>query len=207
PISFGVNLRIAGHLDYEKLFAAMQKAHFTFINIGLESGSERVRREILNRNYSNDDIISTVKLARKYGLKVILFNMIGLPGETPQDFQETIRVNRICQPDKHFTGIFTPYPGTRLHALCQEKGFLKNTANNNMERRKAVYDFPGFSRRKIQKSYFWFDYHVYKGYLPLPKILIKVAVLHLQANPYLNVAFRKLVRLPFLKQIRISFIK
>ncbi len=202
PLSFGVNLRVADGLDYKSLFAALKKANFKFINIGLESGSERVRREILNRNYSNEEIIFVVSLARANGLKVTLFNMIGIPEETLLDFKETVKVNRQCLPDKHMTGIFFPYPGTKLFSLCKERGFINNELNTVMERRKAILDFPQFKKGQIQKSYFWFNYYVYKGYKPLPEILVRVIVLKLQANPYLNLFFRNLVQLPMLKTIR-----
>ena len=207
PISFGVNLRVSAGLDYVSLFAALKRANFKSINIGLESGSERVRREVLHRNYSNDEIISVVKLARANGLKVNLFNMIGIPGETSFDFQETVRINRICLPDKHMTGIFFPYQGTKLYSLCKTSGLLKNELDAKMERRRACLDLPGFSRKQIQKSYFWFDYYVYKGHKPLLEILLRVFALKLKANPYFNLFFRKFVRLPFLNRIRLAIVR
>ena len=112
PLAFGVNLRITPNADLESVFAACKKSNFKFVNIGLESGSERVRREILKRNYSNEDIISAVALARKYGLKITLFNMVGIPGETIADFKETVKINRLCFPDAQWISIFYPYPGT-----------------------------------------------------------------------------------------------
>src|SRR3989338_6982968 len=57
PLSFGANLRVAPNSDLESIFNAFKQANFRFVNIGLESGSEKVRREILRRNYSNEDII------------------------------------------------------------------------------------------------------------------------------------------------------
>lgn len=82
------------------------------VKIGLESGSERIRREILKRNYSNKDIIDAVSLARKYGLKVFFYNLMGIPGETLNDFKETIGINRICLPD-----ISIPHVSSRIPEL------------------------------------------------------------------------------------------
>jgi len=203
PLSFGVNLRVAAGVDYVSLFVALKRANFKFINIGLESGSERLRREVLRRNYSNDEIIAVVRLARANGLKVTLFNMIGIPGETQLDFRETVKLNRMCLPDNHYgTVIFFPYPGTEIYSLCKKNGLLKDELDAGMERRKAILDLPGFSKKQIQKSYLWFDYYVYKGYSPLPKILMRVLVLKLKENPYLNLFFREFMRLPLVKKIR-----
>lgn len=205
PLSFGANLRVTENAELEGLFAALKNANFRFINIGLESGSETLRRSVLNRYYTNQDVIDAVRLARKYGLKVTLYNMIGLPGERPDDFKETVNVNRICLPDKHFTSIFFPYPGTKLHLLCESEGLLKNIVTD-AERRYAVLDLPGFTRKQIQKSYEWFEYYVYKGHKPLYKILARVAVSRLMSSPYLNILIRKLARLLFFKK-SIVFIK
>ncbi len=174
PISFGANLRITPNTDFGPLFAAFKKSNFKFINIGLESGSERVRKQILRRNYSNHDIINAVRLAREYGLKILLYNLMGIPGETFSDFKETIKINRICLPDNIFISIFFPYPGTDLYSISKMQGLLDVPLETSGERCKAVLDLPGFKKKQIQKGYQWFYYDVYKGYKPLYKLLLSV---------------------------------
>ena len=202
PLSFGANLRITPNADLENLFVACKKCNFRFINIGLESGSERVRREILKRNYSNEDIINAVVLARKHGLKIAFFNMIGIPGETIVDFKETVKINRVCLPDWHWTSIFFPYPGTDLYFLCKEQGLLKKPLDTEMERMKTTLDLPGFTKKQIQKSYIWFDYYVYKGHKPIYKILSLVLKSKLRSKSYLNIFLRRLSRLVFFNWLR-----
>lgn len=202
PLSFGANLRITAGADLESLFVACKKCNFSFINIGLESGSEKVRCEILKRNYSNEDIINAVALARKYDLKIAFFNMMGIPGETIVDFKETVKINRICLPDWHFTSIFFPYPGTDLYFLCKYQGLLEKPIDIEMERKKAILDLPGFTKKQIQKNYIWFDYYVYKGHKPIYKILAKVLLSKLQSKSYLNFFLKRLSHLVFFKWLR-----
>lgn len=192
PFSYGVNLRITPHIDFEPLFAAFKKSNFKFINIGIESGSERIRREILNRKYSNQEIITVVTLARKYELKINFYNLIGIPGETLDDFKETVKINRICLPDKIYTHIFFPYPGTELHTLCKKRGLIKKALDTDLERCKAVLDLPGFSKKQIQKGFVWFDYYAYKGFKPMYKILSKVLVSRFRSNSFLHYFYRRL---------------
>lgn len=177
PIEFGVNIRITPNVELKDLFEAMKKCNVKFINIGLESGSQRVRSKMLKRNYSNEDIFKAVTLAREYGFKVCFFNLIGIPGESVKDFQETVQVNRRCLPDWHNTSIFFPYPGTDLHRICIERGLLKEELNNNLERRQAALDLPDFPKKEINKSFVWFDYYVYKGHRPLYKILRSILII------------------------------
>lgn len=171
---FSVNLRITPKTNYRKMFSTFKKAGIGALRIGLESGSEKIRTSILRRVYTNKDIINAVKMAKKLGLQVVFFNLIGVPGETWKDFQKTIRINRICQPEDLMTSIFVPYPGTDLYWRCQEEGLLKRPLNFKMERAKAILNLPGFSKRQIQHAYVWFDYYVYKGYMSMPGIFIRV---------------------------------
>ncbi|MDP2924108.1 MAG: radical SAM protein [Candidatus Omnitrophota bacterium] len=198
PLSFLANLRITPQADLEDLFTMLKKSNFNKLYIGLESGSERIRYEILKRNYSNQDVINTVKLARRYGLKIYFYNMIGVLGETVSDFKETVKINRMCLPDNHCTSIFFPYPGTDLYFLCREKGLLGKPFEVNRERFEAALDLPGFSKKQIQRSFNWFDYYVYKGRKPLYKILVRVSFKKLQSNYYWYYLYRKVRRyLPF----------
>lgn len=195
PISYGTNIRVTPNCQFDDLFTAMAKAGFRHINIGLESGSERVRREILHRNYSNEDVIRTVTAARAHGLRVRLFNLVGIPGETREDFDMTVQVNRACRPDWHYTSIFYPYPGTRLHALCRDQGLLdRGFRKNGVERCRAVLDLPGFPRREIERRHVWFDYSVYKGIQPLRRILLSVLRTKLRGYPRVMSAARRISR-------------
>lgn len=202
PLSFGVNLRIVQKADFEELFKMFKRGGIHFVNIGLESGSEKVRRDVLHRNYTNDDVIKVVRQARKIDIKVCFYNMIGLPDETLSDFNETVDVNRKCQPDWHFTSIFYPYPGTDLYSLCKEKRLLHDGGATDSERTKAVLDMPGFSRRQIQKSYIWFDYYVYRGFKPLYLILSKVFLSYLRTSSFGQRLIRQANRLIILQKMR-----
>jgi anaerobic magnesium-protoporphyrin IX monomethyl ester cyclase len=191
PLSFGANIRIAPNMDLENIFSALRKSNFRFVSMGLESGSERVRREILRRNYANGDIINAVKLARKFDLQICFFNLIGIPGESLDDFKETIKINRICKPDWHFTSIFFPYPGTDLYSLCKEQGFLKEPLDPRNERSRAVLDLPQFPKRKIQECYNFFKYYIYFGLNPEDRLKLTL----------INLLDRCLVGMPFLKYL------
>jgi anaerobic magnesium-protoporphyrin IX monomethyl ester cyclase len=164
PISFCCNLRI--HLpQYElnSLLHHMKSAGFTYINTGLESGSEAVRARVLNRWYTNAQVIEHVRLIRTYGMQINFSNMIGMPGETFSDFLDTVAVNRICKPEMCRNYIFEPYPGTRLYDLCVEKGYLKNVDVYTPGRQRAHIGYPEFSKRQIQKCFDHFDDYVKYG--------------------------------------------
>lgn len=193
PVSFGANLRVTPNADYEDLFAMLADANFRFINIGLESGSERIRREVLNRRYSNQDIIGAVEAARRHGMQVGIYNLIGLPGETPRDFRETVEVNRACQPDWFLLSVFFPYPGTALYDTCLEMGLLDKPLDSYMERRRPVLELPGFSKRQVGRRRDWFPLMVYRGHRPLKELLWLVAMAKIYSNHRLADMHRRLM--------------
>lgn len=171
PVSFGANLRVTPKTDFEELFTACARSNFRFVNIGLESGSERVRRDILLRDYSNQDIITAVETARKHGMQVGFYNLIGIPGETKEDFKETIRLNRACQPDWFLLSVFFPYPGTKLHETCMERGLLDSSFNRVLERRRPSMKLPEFSRGQIKRRYILSPMLFYGGHRPFKEVL------------------------------------
>ena len=199
PLAFGANLRVLPNMDYETLFDTLHRSNFKFVNIGLESGSERVRCEILNRIYSNDDIIKAVTFAKKYELRVNLFLMVGLPGETPSDFQQTIEMTRKCQPDSYYLSIFYPYPGTELARKCDEEGLIgeKFDRQGMNERRQPVLNLADFPQEQVLRSYIWFEYAAFRGCKPIPKILLIVLLHKVTTSLFLERFFKFLLNIRF----------
>lgn len=202
PLSFGVNLRIAKDPIPASFYAACKRANIEYLNIGLESGSERVRRESLGRYYSNEEFFTTVSAARGNGLKIRIYNMIGIPGETVYDFQQTMDVNKKCMPENHITSIFYPYPGTKLYSICVKMGLLRKNSKSKMERLQPVIDLPGFSRRQVTKAFILFDFHLYLGKKSWLKLILRIVGLYFRMNPYRNLMFHKIVKLPPIKKLR-----
>lgn len=193
PISFTTNFRVARAFLREEVFAALKRANVTAIEIGLESGSERLRRQVLKRAYSNEDFLRAVTLARRHGMEVNVYNMIGLPGETQADYWETVELNRRAAPDHVMTSIFHPYPGTDLYETCEEQRLLP--PNMTAERFRAAIDYPQFSRRDIQRGFDWFDFRIYKGKRSLQYRLRRTLRNKAYSKPWVHAVFVRLLPL------------
>jgi len=192
PVSFTCNFRVARPFLEPAVFQALARANVRTLEIGLESGSERLRQEVLRRHYSNAEFLQAVALARQHNMKIHLYNMIGMPGETLADHRQTIELNRQVCPDRTFTCIFYPYPGTDLHETCRIQGLLGDERLLSSERVRATLDLPGFSRRQIQSAFERFEYRIYRGHRPLHQRLRKLARQKIYSRPRLN---RMLLRL------------
>ena len=187
-VSFSSNLRIFPRMDVEFIFEQFKRANISLVTVGLESGSYGIRKEILHRDYSNELILKVAEVAKRCGIAVALFNMVGLPTETPAEFAETLQINRQIQPAFHATSIFFPYPGTKIADTCKQMNLLPERLNTKDERQLAVLDLPDFSRRQIQKSFDSFHYQVYRNRKDksLSRLLIYYSMCFLGHNFYAN---------------------
>ncbi len=83
--------------------------------IGAESGSQKVI-DLMDRRVDVNQVRDMIKLAKKHGIETGTFIMLGYPGETESDIEETINHLKESAPD-HFT-ITVAYPirGTELYS-------------------------------------------------------------------------------------------
>ena len=145
---FEVILRVET-LDRETL-QAMVEAGLYAITIGVESGSERVRREVLNRHMSNEQIIRVFEWADEFGLETWTFNMMGLPSETEAEIRETMDINRRIRPHHITVTIFYPFPGTPIYRRCQEEGILQvGDTTSLFYFHESTLQLPGMSRQRL----------------------------------------------------------
>ena len=104
----------------EKLFAAMAEcgkaAHH--IHLPAQSGSDRILKA-MNRHYDRDKYLKTVELARKYMPDLVLTTdiIVGFPGETEEDFNDTLSLIEEVRYDAMFTFIYSPRTGTPAAAM------------------------------------------------------------------------------------------
>jgi radical SAM superfamily enzyme YgiQ (UPF0313 family) len=195
PLQFACNLRVTQSCLDERFFSALARANVRTVEIGLESGSERVRQEILRRTYTNQEFLAAVEMARRHEMRVNVYNMIGLPTETPAEHLETVEMNRRVCPDRCNTGIFYPYPGTDLYAMCEAQGLLKHHVDTTWERCLATLDLPTFPRAEIQRAYDWFDFRVYQGRRSFLFRLRKLIRRKISSRGWLSTLFNRLLPL------------
>jgi len=96
------------------------------ISIGLESGSEYVRKNMLKRYYTNDSFVEKFKMFNDCGISVSVNNIIGFPDETREQIFETIDLNRRIKAESFGAYIFQPFQGTELRKYCVEKGYISD---------------------------------------------------------------------------------
>lgn len=84
-----------------------------YIHLPLQSGSNQILKK-MGRKYTKEsylDLYHKLKKALPYS-SITTDIIVGFPGETEEDFQETLDVVKECEYDSAFTFIFSPRIGT-----------------------------------------------------------------------------------------------
>ena len=104
----------------EKLFRTMAECEkcAKHIHLPVQSGSSRVLKA-MNRHYDREKYLSLVDMARSYMPDIVLTTdiIVGFPGETAEDFEETMTLVERVRYDAMFTFIFSPREGTPAAAM------------------------------------------------------------------------------------------
>ena len=83
------------------------------IHLAIQSGSTRILKA-MNRRYTKEQIIDLVSRVRSRIADVAITTdiIVGFPGETEEDFQDTLEVMRACKFDSAFSFIYSIRTGT-----------------------------------------------------------------------------------------------
>ena len=83
-----------------------------YIHLPLQSGSNRILK-LMGRRYTKESYIELFnKLKTIPNVSITTDIIVGFPGETEEDFNETLDVVNTCKYDSAFTFIFSPRVGT-----------------------------------------------------------------------------------------------
>jgi tRNA-2-methylthio-N6-dimethylallyladenosine synthase len=130
PVDFSDILRSVNDLDGEflirfmtshpkdagdRLFRTMAECPKVarHIHLPFQAGSDRIL-QAMNRGYTQAQYLALVESARRYMPDIVLTSdiIVGFPGETDEDFEQTLHVLRQARFDALFTFIYSKREGT-----------------------------------------------------------------------------------------------
>lgn len=140
----------------DELLAKTVKAGCVNIDVGIESGSERLLN-LVSKDMNIADALEVNKRLRKYFDKTKYTFIMGMPTETEEELLSTVKLaTRLSKDNPNALPMFftyCAYPGTRLYDIAIEQGFrepkkLEDWADINFE--TAVYRYPWLDKRRIK---------------------------------------------------------
>lgn len=112
---------IRANLADEDLLRHMKQAGLLRLAFGVETGDEDIL-ETIDKRVTHDQIRAAFKNAKKVGLETIGFFIIGLPGDTAETMEKTIRFACELDPLVANFSMMTPYPGTKVWEQVHRNG-------------------------------------------------------------------------------------
>jgi radical SAM superfamily enzyme YgiQ (UPF0313 family) len=175
-LPFSCNIRV-DRVD-EEMIRDMYESKCWGISFGIESGSDRIRNGILKKNLKEEDIINNSRIIKKYGIKLIITNLMGLPDETLEEAFQTVEINQKIQADYIRANVVVPYPKTGLVDYAMERGLLPADF--------SIHTFDQVMRSSVIKSPYTREF---ENLCALFNLTVKF--------PFITPLTRKLVKLPF----------
>ena len=152
----------ANPLSYsERKAKILKNAGCDDVRFGVESGSERIKQEILQRPVSNLAVMKAFEINKKLGMMTSSFNMIGLPTETKEEVFQTLKLNALIMPDTVKVMTFYPFKNTPIYDLCRQHNLIdydKKLELDNYDTFTCL-KFPREHRlflQKVQTAFNWY---------------------------------------------------
>lgn len=143
----------ADHTDAE-LFQLMKQAGCKRVGFGVESGNQAVLDSIKKRQ-KLDDVRRAFKETKAAGLQTMGFFIFGLPADTEESMDDTIRLALELDPDLANFMIAAPYPGTELWEIARRDGrlFSMDWHDYAIHDEKARYELPTLPPDLVERKW------------------------------------------------------
>lgn len=144
----------------EELMRKLAQAGTHHVAIAIESANDRIQR-LIKKNLKVGRLNEVLGWANKYGIETLGFFMLGFPGETVKEIDQTIRFASASHFDEALFSIATPYAGTELNDLVRATGSYEGgqDIHDNWEGvvkvRSEEWDYRKLKRLQ-RKAYFLF---------------------------------------------------
>ena len=188
---------VSSWLLTEELITRMKKAGCYRINLAIESGSQDVLKNIINKPVNLAKVPELVQLIRKHGMEAGTFLVVGNIGqdrvETLGQVRESFRFARRIRTRPHVSYL-TAYPGSEVLRIAEEKGYLVPDFDwDDLTIVKQQLQTPEWTPEELRqvveeeriKTQLWY-------WLTTPKELWATALEYLTRDPLLGL--QKLVR-------------
>ena len=183
-IYFGCSVR-PDTVSEEKV-KLVKKMGCVAMSVGIESGNEEIRRKVLNRQISNEQLERSFKIINDHEIRISTFNLIGLPTETRENVFETIAFNQKLNVKSANVYILYPFPGTQVY--IENEINYKGKDNRSIPMREAsVFNLSKMSIAEVEGLHKTFNL-----YLCLPRQLWPIIQLAEENTSQSDVIFNAL---------------
>lgn len=134
-----------------KILEALKSVGVNQLVLSIESGSNRVLSEIMHKPLNLSIAKRVADDCRELGIYTDVNILIGLPGETKRDIEDTRKFLKTLNANWFRINVATPLVGSEMYDICLKKHYLKG---NYLESgfKKAIVETEDFTTKYIQEK-------------------------------------------------------
>lgn len=180
------------------------------VEMGIQSGAEHIRKDVLNRKTKDEQILTAMKALRKFKIRTTVDIIIGLPTETKEDLDLTVNLLKEANPWHIYAFWLRYYPSTEILSIAKERKLLSpeqiNKLETNQHTRGHIAGGTELEQDSVSRSY-----HAFIVLLPLmPKLFIEFCLKHdliksfpSFINPFILVNVTKMIKRDSYNEFRV----
>lgn len=149
-LRFRTPCRVNKELIDLDLLQLMKEAGFWLIFYGVESGSQMML-DRMHKGTTVEEIKRAFRLTKEADIKAEASFIVGLPGETADTIQDSIKLWKEIKPDWCSFTRAIPFPGTELYAAAKESGHLLIDSFDDIEVDKVMCRTEALTRDDIDR--------------------------------------------------------
>jgi radical SAM superfamily enzyme YgiQ (UPF0313 family) len=110
------------------------------IDMGIQTGNEKLRREVLNRKETNKEFLAACKAIKDAGIKLVIDHIFEIPGESDDTNKDSYILYSQAKPDLIHCFKLLYFPRSKIIEKALEAGYLREEDIQKINEGKgAVY--------------------------------------------------------------------
>jgi radical SAM superfamily enzyme YgiQ (UPF0313 family) len=160
----------------QELFHLMKQAGCKRVGFGVENGDDWMLRHVIKKGQTVDMVRDAFQWAKTARLQTMGFFIFGMPGETEESMEKTIRLALDLDPDLAHFMMAAPFPGTEMWETLKTHG---NVFSDSMDwsqlaiqDNKAHFAFGDLDKETVERK--WHEAH--RRFYLRPKRIARIAI-------------------------------
>jgi len=157
------------------------------VGMSIEAGTFDIRKKMLNRNISDEKLVTNFRTIKDCGINIKSGCILGLPGTSIEDDIRTIDLAIQSKTDVAGFTVFMPFAGTQLTDYADHSGYLSDMAAGDLFSFHGKSALNCFTEKQKEQQYnLMLLAPIMVGYPRFRNILMKAA-LKMKPNPAFKV--------------------
>ncbi|MCF7916159.1 MAG: B12-binding domain-containing radical SAM protein [Candidatus Omnitrophica bacterium] len=188
-------------VDFVKL---LKDTGCDLVDMSVETGNEKIRKNVLNKNISNQTIIKAGRRLHDVGVKTRVSCIFCLPDETLENAFESIELMKQMKATDPVGFLLQPFPKTPIYDYAVQKGYVKKEINaddlDSLVYFKTPMNIPDKKKILVVQRLF-----VYACKIPYFNKLLRVLV-NIPVNPLFDIMHKLGIALSHKRFYRLNWI-